>query len=101
MAEVKLIEIGIDDKIRDHVHLVMQIPPKYSASKVITQLKSQSASQMKERFSWLEKVFWGENIVWSPGFFLSTVGVNEKMIKSYVQWQGKKDSGQIQLSLLK
>lgn len=101
MAEVKIIKIGIDEKMKDHIHLVVQIPPKYSASKVIAQIKSQSASLLRKKYQWLKKVFWNENIVWSPGFFLSTVGVNEKTIKNYVEWQGKKDSGQIQLSLLK
>lgn len=101
MPGVRLVEIGIDGQDKDHVHLVMEIPPKYSASRVVARLKSQSAGRLRKRYGWLRKVFWEENIVWSPGFFLSTVGVDEEVIKSYVKWQGKQDSGQNQLSLLK
>ena len=99
MTGVTIEEIGIDDKLRDHLHLVMKIPPRYSRSDVIAQLKAESASKMRKKYDWLKKVYWKENIVWSPGFFLSTVGVNEKVIKEYVRWQGKQDSGQTQLKL--
>ncbi len=99
MAEVTIEELGIDEKMRDHVHLVMIIPPKYSSSDVVGQLKGQSASLLRKRFPWLEKVYWKENIVWSPGFFLSTVGADEQTIKAYVKWQGKQDLGQTQLKL--
>ena len=99
MTGVELVEIGIDDKTKDHIHLVIIIPPKYGCSDVIICLKSESASKLRKKFQWLEKVFWKENIVWSPGFFLSTVGVNEKVIRQYVRWQGRQDSGQAQLKL--
>jgi len=99
MTGVIIEEIGIDDTMRDHIHLVMKIPPRYSRSDVIAQLKAESASKMRKKFDWLQKVYWKENIVWSPGFFLSTVGANEKVIKDYVRWQGKQDSGQTQLKL--
>lgn len=99
MNGVKIEELGIDDKMKDHIHIVLTIPPKYSASDVIARLKAESASMLRKRFAWLKNVFWKENIVWSPGFFLSTVGANEKIIKEYVKWQGKQDSGQDQLKL--
>ena len=99
MAGVELVELGIDEKMKDHVHLVIIIPPKYSVSDVVARLKGESASMMRKKFTFLEKVYWKENVVWSPGFFLSTVGINEKLIKQYVHWQGKQDSGQTQLTL--
>jgi len=100
MAGVTIEELGIDEKMKDHLHLVLIIPPKFSASDVVARLKSESSSMMRKKFTFLEKVYWKENIVWSPGFFLSTIGVNEKMIKQYVRWQGKQDSGQNQLKLI-
>ena len=99
MPGVKIDEIGIDMKMKDHVHLIMTIPPKYSPSKVIANTKARSAGMLRKRFHWLKQVYWQENIVWSPGFFYSTVGVDEKVIKQYVKYQGKKDLGQLQLKL--
>lgn len=91
MPDVTLETIGFD---RDHVHMVLQIPPKYAIADVVAQLKSQSASIMRKKFDWLKKVYWKENIVWSPGYFASSVGVDEKTIKHYVAYQGRQDSGQ-------
>ena len=96
MPGVKLETIGFD---KDHLHMVMSIPPKYSISSVVGKLKSQSASQLRRKFSWLAKVYWNENIVWSPGYFVSSVGVDEETIKKYVELQGRQDSGQLQLKL--
>ena len=100
MTGVTIEGLGIDDKMKDHLHLVLIIPPKFSASDVVARLKGESASMMRNKFTFLEKVYWKENIVWSPGFFLSTIGVNEKTIKQYVYFQGKQDSGQNQLKLI-
>jgi len=47
----------------------------------------------------LSKVYWKEQVVWSPGFFISTVGINEKQIIQYVKWQQNQDSGQAKLAL--
>lgn len=78
----------------DHIHMVMIIPPKYAVSDVIGRIKGQTASNMREKFGWLEKVYWKENVVWSPGYFVSTVGVDEEKILRYVEWQDRQDSGQ-------
>ena len=77
----------------DHVHMVMIVPPKDSVSDVIGMIKGRTASNLRKKFRWLERVYWKENVVWSPGFFVSTVGVDEEEIKRYVKWQGEQDSG--------
>ena len=96
MPGVTIDQIGFDE---DHLHMVMVIPPKYSISSVMGKLKSQSASHLRKSFGWLKRVYWYENIVWSPGYFVSSIGVDEATIKRYVEYQGKKDSGQLQLEL--
>lgn len=83
----------------DHIHTIIIIPPKYSVSDVIGRIKGQSASKLRKKFKWLEKVYWKENIVWSPGYFVSTIGLNEDQIIKYVQWQESQDSGQAKLVL--
>ena len=99
MVGISISEIGIDDTKRDHLHLILVIPPKYGASAVVGELKSRSASELRTHYPWLQKVYWKENIVWSPGFFLSTVGVDQSVIRNYVKYQGKQDSGVQELSL--
>lgn len=83
----------------DHIHTIIIIPPKYSVSDVIERIKGQSASKLRKKFKWLEKVYWKENVVWSPGYFVSTIGLNEDQIIKYVQWQESQDSGQAKLVL--
>ena len=83
----------------DHIHMVMVIPPKYAVSDVIGEIKQATASALREKFAWLEKVYWKERVVWSPGYFVSTVGLDEKQISEYVKWQTHQDSGQAKLDL--
>ncbi|UPR58172.1 transposase [Vibrio sp. ED004] len=54
---------------------------------------------MRKTFGWLSKVYWKAGIVWSPGYFVSSVGVNEQDIANYVRHQGEKDSGQLRMEL--
>jgi len=82
----------------DHLHMVMIIPPKYAVSDVVAAMKSKTASYMRRKFKWLEGVYWKENVAWSPGYFVSTVGLDEEEIKRYVKWQGDQDSGQAKLA---
>ncbi len=88
--------IGFD---QDHLHMLMIIPAKYSISSVMGKFKSQSSSMLRKRFAWLNKVYWKENILWSTGYFVSSVGVDENTIKRYVEHQGQQDSGQLLLEL--
>ena len=94
--EVEFVEIGVD---RDHVHLHMVIPPKYAVRDIVRMMKSNTARRLKAKFPFLEKVYWGTDSVWSRGFFVSTVGINEQTIRNYVRWQGQEDFGQAQLEL--
>ena len=77
----------------------MVIPLKYAVSEVTGQVKQYTASRLREKFAWLGKVYWKERVVWSPGYFASTVGLDTKQITEYVKRQGYQDSGQAKLEL--
>ena len=96
MSGVIVEQMGFD---RDHVHFLMVVPPKYAVADIIGELKSRSASILREKFDFLKKVYWRENVVWSPGYFVSSVGIDEAIIKHYVKWQGRQDSGQLRMEL--
>jgi len=88
---LEIVEIGMQV---DHIHAIIVIPPKYSVSEVIGRIKGRSASVLRKKFVWLEKVYWNEWVVWSLWHFVSTIGLNEQSIIKYVQWQKSQDSGQ-------
>ena len=96
MPGVTIETIGFDG---DHLHMVMVIPPKYAISTVMGKLKSQSSSHLIKSHRWLSKVYWKENVVWSPGYFVSSAGVAEDVLKAYVESQGRQDLGQIRMDL--
>lgn len=81
----------------DHIHLLIIIPPKYAVSEVMGIIKGMTSSHLRKKFEWLGKVYWKDNIVWSPGYFVATVGIDEDKILKYVEWQGRQDSGQAKL----
>jgi putative transposase len=80
----------------DHVHLVSVIPPKYTVSSVVGKMKANTSRRIRIEFPWIKKVYW-DNEFWSPGFFSSTVGIDEELIKRYVEFQEKVDTGKMQL----
>ena len=92
------IEIGIDV---DHVHLHMVIPPKYAVSMVVETLKKNTSRHLSQKFRFLKDVYWDNEGVWSKGFFVSTVGINEAIIRKYVQMQEKEDTGQTKFEFFK
>jgi len=94
--EIDVLEIAHDV---DHVHMLVSIPPKMSVGKVIGIIKANTSRRMKEKFSFLKKVYWGSDGIWSEGYFVSTVGIDEKIIQEYIKYQGQEDSGQAQLEL--
>ena len=88
------IAIGIDV---DHVHLHMVIPPKYAVSMVVETLKKNTSRHLSQKFRFLKKIYVDNEGIWSKGFFVSTVGINEEIIRKYVLRQEKEDTGQAEL----
>jgi putative transposase len=80
----------------DHRHLVIVIPPTYAVSDIVGKIKANTSRDMRQRFPWIKKIYW-RNEFWSVGFFSSTVGVNEDVIKRYVEFQENVDPGKAQL----
>lgn len=82
----------------DHVHICISIPPKHSVSYVIGYIKGKSAISIARRFVGKTKNFTGENF-WARGYFVTTIGLDEKMIRAYVRNQDKEDAHYDQLKL--
>jgi putative transposase len=76
--------------LEDHVHLVMSIPPKYSVSAVMGYLKGKLSIKLFQKYERLGKRFWGQHL-WSRGFCVSTIGLDEEKIRKYVKWQETKE----------
>ena len=75
----------------DNIHLVMTIPPKYAVSTVIGRMKQHASKMLRIQFEYLGRYRDG---MWSIGYFVSSVGLNEDMIKRYVKHQNEQDKGQ-------
>ena len=90
LCEWKHLTIVQGNVQKDHVHIVLEIPPNQSVSSVVGFLKGKSAIKVFERHKVLRKKYWGMHF-WSTGYFVSTVGVNEEQVVKYVRWQQKKD----------
>ena len=84
---IEVIELNVQP---DHVHLILSIPPKYAVSKVVGFLKGKLALKLFDRFPNLRKRYWGQH-VWSRGYCVSTIGLDEERIRKYVKWQNRKD----------
>jgi putative transposase len=81
----------------DHVHLLIQVPPKVSISKLMGVLKGKSALRLFSKCPYLrKKPYWG-NHFWAKGYCVDTVGLNEDMIRKYVKYQDKRDQRQEQI----
>ena len=79
---------------KDHLHLLVSLPPTMSIGKVVGIIKQNTARELKQKFPFIKSVYWGTDSVWSESYFVSSVGVNEEVVKKYIEEQGKKDLGQ-------
>ena len=77
--------------MRDHVHMLVSIPPKYSVSQVVGYLKGKSAIHIARTFMGKPRNFTGESF-WARGYFVSTVGRDEQEIREYIKSKTKKTS---------
>ena len=92
---VEVVEMNIQE---DHVHTILSIPPKYSVSSLMGFLKGRLSIKMFRRYERIGKRFWGRHL-WSRGYCVSTIGLNEEQIRKYVKWQEKQEKDAEQLGL--
>ena len=90
LCEMKDVEIIEAHACIDHIHMLVRIPPKMSVSSYVGYLKGKSALQIFERHANL-KYKYGNRSFWSKGYYVSTVGLNEKTIKKYIKEQESED----------
>jgi len=83
---------------RDHIHVLILIPPKYSVSQVIGYIKGKSAIQIARTYMGQRKNYSGMHF-WARGYFVSTVGADEEMVRVYTQQQEKEDQRLDQLGM--
>ena len=88
IAEQFEFEIDTMEVMKDHVHLFLSAPPRYSPAQVVQIMESISAKQVFRRFPHLEDVLWNKEL-WSDGYFVRTVGdkVTAEVIQRYIQYQ--------------
>jgi putative transposase len=82
----------------DHVHMLISIPPKYSVSQVVGYMKGKSAIYIARTWGGKKTNFTGQNF-WARGYYVSTVGRDETMIREYIKYQEKEDKRFEQLKL--
>ncbi len=83
----------------DHVHMMISIPPKYSVSQVIGYMKGKSAIHIARTFAGRKRNFVGQHF-WARGYFVSTVGRDETVIREYIRQHEQEDRRQDQLGLI-
>ena len=98
LCSYKGVEILGGNVMSDHVHILVSIPPKMSVSSFMGYLKGKSALMMFDRHANLQYKF-GNRHFWSEGYYVSTVGLNEAVIKKYIQDQEKYDIAMDKLSV--
>ena len=90
LCEYKGIEIIEANACRDHLHMCVSIPPKYSVSSAVGYLKGKSAIEVFEKFSKVRRNFRGHHF-WARGYYVNTVGLDEAKVRNYIKNQEDSD----------
>ena len=99
LAKQKESRIEEGHLLADHVHMMIAIPPKYAVSNVIGYIKGKSAIHVARVYGERKRNFVGQHF-WARGYFVSTVGRDEAMIRAYIKSQEQEDQRLEQLKLL-
>ena len=83
----------------DHIHMCISIPPKYAVSNVVGYLKGKSAIQIARKYGGRQRNFTGEHF-WARGYYVSTVGLDEAMVRAYIRNQEAEDERYDQMRLV-
>ena len=92
-----LIEAG--HLLPDHVHMMISIPPKYAVSQVVGFIKGKSAIHIARQYSGRRRNYVGQHF-WARGYFASTVGRDERVIREYIRHQEREDRRIDQMQLV-
>lgn len=99
LAQRKECEILEGHLMPDHVHMLIAIPPKYAVSQVVGYMKGKSAIHIARVYGERSRNFVGQHF-WARGYFVSTVGRDEEVIRRYIRDQEKEDERLDQLKLM-
>jgi putative transposase len=100
LAERKESRIEEGHLLADHVHILIAIPPKYAVSQVIGYIKGKSAIHLARVYGERKRNFVGQSF-WARGYFVSTVGRDEQVVRDYIKKQEEEDKRLDQLNLWK
>ncbi len=98
LAKQKGIEILEGHLMKDHVHMCLSVPPKFAVSNVVGYLKGKSAIAIARKFRGRQRNFNGAHF-WARGYFVSTVGLDEHVVREYIRHQEDQDANYGQTSL--
>ena len=98
LCEYKGIEILEAEACKDHIHMLVSIPPKYSIAQIMGYLKGKSSLMIFEKYANL-KYKYGNRHFWCRGYYVSTVGANKKAIQEYIRNQLQEDYSDDQMSI--
>ena len=98
LCEYKGIEIIEAEACKDHIHMLISIPPKYSVAQIMCYLKGKSSLMIFEKYANL-KYKYGNRHFWCRGYYVSTVGANRKAIQEYIRNQLQEDYTDDQMSI--
>ena len=99
LAEQKECKIEEGHIMSDHVHMMISIPPKYAVSQVVGFIKGKSAIHIARTYAGRKRNYVGQHF-WARGYFASTVGRDEKVIREYIRHQEAEDRRVDQLNLM-
>ena len=98
LCEYKGVEIIEAEACKDHIHMLVSIPPKYSVAQIIGYLKGKSSLMIFEKYANL-KYKYGNRHFWCRGYYVSTVGRNKRAIQEYIRNQLQEDHAEDQLNI--
>ena len=99
LCEYKQVEIIEAEACKDHIHMLVSIPPKYSVSQIMGYLKGKSSLMIFEKYANM-KYKYGNRHFWCRGYYVDTVGRNKKAIAEYIRNQLQEDISFDQMSLV-
>src|SRR5215813_5439656 len=98
LAQQKESRIEEGHLLADHVHMLISIPPKYAVSQVVGFIKGKSAIHLARVYGEKKRSFVGQHF-WARGYFVSTVGRDQELIREYIKKQEAEDMRVEQLNL--